>query len=335
MIGVALPAAALVSSACCLVIVRTTLGRRFIDEPNVRSLHDRPVPRGGGVAVWCGIVAGALIAGLPLVSLLVPFTLLMLLGVIDDRRGVPARVRFPIQAVVVIGYFAVSAVAPAMIVILGRDVSLGVLALPLAAVASLWMLNLYNFMDGMDGFAGSMTVIGFGTLSWLAAGAGEPTLSAACALPAAAGLGFLVLNLPPARLFLGDSGSVPLGFLASALALTGVAQRVWSPVIPLVVFAPFILDATATLLRRVSRSERVWVAHRTHVYQRLVVAGLGHRRTLAVEVLYMGASALLAGMAQSRGAAGEFAALAVVVAIYVGLLLAAGRLERRRPAATL
>jgi len=335
MIAVAVGAAALVTLACCAAVVRSGLGRRLIDTPNLRSLHEQPTPRGGGVAIWCGVMVGAVISGAPPPSMLVAFTVLMLLGVVDDRRGVPARIRIVVQAATIVIYLVATRPSPDPFIVAGWPVSLGALTLPVTAAAALWMLNLYNFMDGMDGFAGSMTAIGFGALSWLAWEGGAPTISLACALPAASALGFLVLNLPPARLFLGDSGSVPLGFLAFAIGLTGVVERVWSPVVPIVVFAPFILDATATLLRRASRMERVWVAHRTHVYQRLVVAGLGHKRTLAVEVGFMIAAAALAIVAQRSGGPAELVALAMVLLVYGGLWATAERFERRRPAVTL
>ncbi len=158
----------------------------------------------------------------------------------------------------------------------------------------MWMTNLYNFMDGMDGFAGGMTVIGFGTLALLWGGG---PFAALAAVAAGAALGFLPLNFPPARLFMGDVGASVLGFLAGGLAILGWKHAVvplWASVL---VFAPFVVDATVTLARRMLRGERIWEAHRTHYYQRVVQLGWGHRRTVLVEYALMlgtGASALAA-----------------------------------------
>jgi len=340
------PVAIVVATAGSWLIVRTSLGHRLIDRPTFRSLHDRPIPRGGGVAVSLGVVAGALASQLwraapfgpgdfDLGWLLGAFGVLVMLGIADDRSGLPARVRLAVQTIAVFAYLLAVHAAPSSVVLFGREMALGIFAIPMAGAVTLWMLNLYNFMDGMDGFAGLMTVVGFGTMSWLAARGGHDGLLLAGAVTAAAALGFLIWNLPPARLFLGDSGSVPLGFLASALALSGVQVGAWSPVVPAILFAPFILDATATLLRRLLRGERVWVAHRTHVYQRLVVAGFGHRKTLAIEAVFMIAAAALACGAHRRGAAAEAAAAGAVIAMYGALFLAATRLSRPGSAAAL
>jgi UDP-N-acetylmuramyl pentapeptide phosphotransferase/UDP-N-acetylglucosamine-1-phosphate transferase len=141
------------------------------------------------------------------------------------------------------------------------------------------MGNLYYFMDGSDGLAGGMAVFGFGAFAWAAAMGGEAGLAVLCAGVAAAAAGFLCFNFHPARIFMGDVGSVPLGFLAGALGVAGWRAGAWPLWFPLLVFAPFILDATATLLRRALRGEKVWQAHRTHYYQRMVQMGLGHRGT--------------------------------------------------------
>jgi UDP-N-acetylmuramyl pentapeptide phosphotransferase/UDP-N-acetylglucosamine-1-phosphate transferase len=136
-----------------------------------------------------------------------------------------------------------------------------------------WMTNLFNFMDGTDGLAGGMGMIGFGTLAFAATAAGAAPLALACVALAAACAGFLVFNFPPARVFMGDAGSIPLGFLAGALGLQGVVSGAWQAWFPLLVFSPFIVDATVTLLRGLIGGERVWIAHRRHAYQRLVLAG--------------------------------------------------------------
>jgi UDP-N-acetylmuramyl pentapeptide phosphotransferase/UDP-N-acetylglucosamine-1-phosphate transferase len=153
----------------------------------------------------------------------------------------------------------------------------------LAVVAIVWMTNLYNFMDGMDGLAGGMAIFGFGSLAitaWL--GGNGPIALVSASIAAAAGA-FLVFNFHPARIFLGDAGSTVFGFLAAGLSLIGWQDGIWSLWFPVLVFSPFIVDATVTLLKRAIHGEPFWQPHRTHYYQRLVLSGWGHRKTVLVE----------------------------------------------------
>lgn len=164
---------------------------------------------------------------------------------------------------------------------------LGILATPLTVLGLMWMANLYNFMDGMDGFAGGMAVFGFGLLGYLASSGGAPDLALTAWLISGATAGFLVFNLPPARIFMGDVGSVPLGFLAGTLAVIGVRDGVFDLWAPLLIFSTFVVDATVTLVRRLLRGVKVWQAHREHYYQRVVLAGWGHRKTMLAEYALM------------------------------------------------
>jgi UDP-N-acetylmuramyl pentapeptide phosphotransferase/UDP-N-acetylglucosamine-1-phosphate transferase len=142
-----------------------------------------------------------------------------------------------------------------------------------------------------------MALFGFGAYAVAAAIAGQSGLAMCCGCVAAAAAGFLCFNFHPARIFLGDVGSVPLGFLAGTLGVVGAHQAVWPLWFPVLVFSPFIVDATVTLLKRALRGEKVWQAHRSHYYQRLVQLGVGHRGTALRAYCLMslaGASAVLA-----------------------------------------
>jgi UDP-N-acetylmuramyl pentapeptide phosphotransferase/UDP-N-acetylglucosamine-1-phosphate transferase len=136
-----------------------------------------------------------------------------------------------------------------------------------------------------------MAVFGFAAYALAASLAGQSDLAVWSACIAAAAGGFLVFNFDPARIFMGDVGSVPLGFLAAALGLQGLQQGVWPVWFPLLVFSVFIVDATVTLLRRGLRREKVWLAHREHFYQRLIQSGWSHRRLALVAYLLMFATA--------------------------------------------
>jgi UDP-N-acetylmuramyl pentapeptide phosphotransferase/UDP-N-acetylglucosamine-1-phosphate transferase len=160
----------------------------------------------------------------------------------------------------------------------------------------IWLINLYNFMDGSDGLAGGMAFIGFsayGVASFLQQ---DAQMVLMCGSIATASFSFLLFNFYPARIFMGDVGSVPLGFLVGALGVVGWLRELWPIWFPLLVFSPFIVDATVTLIKRVIRGEKFWQAHNSHYYQRLVRMGWGHRRTALVEYALMlatGASAVL------------------------------------------
>jgi UDP-N-acetylmuramyl pentapeptide phosphotransferase/UDP-N-acetylglucosamine-1-phosphate transferase len=245
----------------------------FLDHPNERSLHVRPTPRTGGVGVMAGVLGAGLVLGLrvglsaPLWAALGGALGLAVLNLVDDRGGLPARVRFIAQALAALVFLGM--------VDLPGPVWVGVPAF----LGLVWMANLYNFMDGSDGLAGGMAVFGFGACGLGAALGGDMTLALLCAAIAAAAGGFLCFNFHPARIFMGDVGSVPLGYMAAGLGLYGWQQGVWPLWFPLAVFSPFCADATVTLLRRALRRERIWLPHRTHYYQRLVQLGWGHKRT--------------------------------------------------------
>jgi UDP-N-acetylmuramyl pentapeptide phosphotransferase/UDP-N-acetylglucosamine-1-phosphate transferase len=195
----------------------------------------------------------------------------------------------------------------------------GALAFIVLALALAWTTNLYNFMDGADALAGGMAVFGFGAYALAAYLFGAQTLAALCASLAAAATAFLAFNWHPARLFLGDVGSVPLGFLAGALGLQGWAIGAWPLWFPLLVFAPFMCDATLTLVKRLLRREPVWRAHREHYYQRLVRLGFGHRGTALVEYAAMAGCAALALLVYREPAAVQGIAIAFAVVALTGV----------------
>lgn len=257
--------------ACWLML--TWLLRRGglpMDHPNERSLHLAPTPRIGGLGIMVGVLVAAVwLADAALLPVVLGAFMLAAVSVLDDVRGLSVRVRFLAHFVAAVGCL----------------LALGVTGWALLAgtLAVVWMTNLYNFMDGSDGLAGGMAVIGFGTLAMAAWLGNAPALAAFCAAIAAAALAFLRFNFPPARVFMGDAGSVPLGFLAAALGILGALQNVWPWLFPLLVFSPFIVDASVTLVRRALGGDRIWQAHRSHYYQRVVLLGATHRQ-LAVTV---------------------------------------------------
>jgi len=306
--------AALLTSIACLWILLSPAGRRLmLDRPNARSLHETPVPRSGGIAIAAGVAAGAALAPSGLGAALGLAGLLALLSLADDAFTLPTLLRLT-------AHLAAAAALVALEIGAADPILFAVLLLAIA-----WYSNLYNFMDGSDGLAAGMAVFGFGTYALAADQAGHAALAACAGSIAAASLAFLLVNFHPARLFMGDAGSVPLGFLAGALGVVGWRDGVWPIWFPLLVFAPFACDATLTLLKRLLRGERIWQAHKDHYYQRLVRMEFGHRGTAWIEYGAMAGCAAVALLA--RGAPRELqfvalggAALALIgVAVWIDL----------------
>jgi UDP-N-acetylmuramyl pentapeptide phosphotransferase/UDP-N-acetylglucosamine-1-phosphate transferase len=307
----------------------------ILDHPNERSLHERPTPRTGGVAIVIAIAAGmaALAAFLP--SPREP--MILALGALpiaavafaDDRWGLPVRWRLLTHAMVAIA-LAFGSLRLGVVYLPGLAVSLPAwLAVGAAAALIVWMTNLYNFMDGMDGFAGGMAVIGFGAFALLGFTQGRADFAALNLIIAASALGFLAFNFPPARIFMGDTGSTTLGFLAASMMLWAGRDGIFPLWIGLMVFSPFVVDATVTLLRRLARRERIWQAHKTHYYQRLVQLGWGHRKTVLWEYALMTACSLSALLAITLAARAQWMISLGWALIYVVSMASIGTLECR------
>lgn len=332
--------------ACCTAFWIVRLLRhnriaalRILDEPNARSLHSAPVPRTGGVGVLVGVAAGL---GLTLPWLGTPTAfwpvaataLLAAVSLLDDRRHVPARYRLAAQ-VAAAGLVMVGGVAWQVSGLPGLGgVALPGWLVPLITIGFVvWMTNLYNFMDGMDGLAGGMAVLGFGGLAVLGALGGAPDFALVAAVIAAAAAGFLPHNLPRAGIFLGDVGSAVLGFWAALLVLWGAGRGLFPLWAGLLVFSPFLVDATWTLLGRLARAEAVWRAHREHHYQRLVLAGWSARRTLAWAYVLMTAAAASAVGARDLSSREQWLLLAGWAGVYGLVHLRVALAERQDAAA--
>lgn len=301
-----------------------------LDRPNARSSHNAPTPRGGGIAVvgtvlvlWLGLAAGGWVT-IQLVAVVLAALLLAAVSWLDDLRGLPPLIRLVAQAAAVAtGLAALPAQAGADTAWLGSAA-----ALPILGVVWLWWVNLYNFMDGIDGIAGCETAaIAGGLLAFTAVGRGVDASVALLAAPIlGAALGFLVWNWAPAQIFLGDVGSVPLGYLTGYLLLSLAVVGAWkiAAILPLY----FLADATLTLGRRLLRGERVWQAHRQHFYQQAVRRGLGHA-AVVMRIILANLLLIVCGWAAENGAG--VAALPMAAAIVV-ILLAALAGGRGRPA---
>lgn len=270
-----------VSFAALIAILKSRVNAIALDMPNQRSLHFIPISRLGGVAIVAGILTSFLLAGE--VTLLLAVVALSAVSFVDDLRGLKAVLRLVIHVLVIGGYYWVSYADVVPMIILVALIGFAI-----------WLTNLYNFMDGIDGLAGGMAVAGF--VSYAAAFflAGELIWAVVAMCIASASAAFLWFNFHPAKIYMGDAGSITLGFLAAALGTIGWMLRAWPLWFPLLVFSPFVADATVTLIRRALRGEKIWLPHREHYYQKLTMTGLGHKKTALLEYAIIMASCVLA-----------------------------------------
>ncbi|MCQ9393859.1 glycosyl transferase [Pseudomonas viridiflava] len=264
---------ALLSLLLTALLRRYALSRSLMDVPNARSSHSIPTPRGGGVAIVIAfLLATIVLAGIGQISVAASMAivgaggLVAVIGFMDDHGHIAARWRL-------LGHFAAAVWALvwsgglAPLSVMGTTVDLGVVGQICAAFYLVWMLNLYNFMDGIDGIASVEAVTVCGGISLVYVLSGFDELLWGPLFLAASVVGFLYWNFPPARIFMGDAGS---GFLGIALGILSV-QAAWSS--PqlfwawLILLGVFVVDATVTLLRRLIRREKVYEAHRSHAYQ--------------------------------------------------------------------
>jgi UDP-N-acetylmuramyl pentapeptide phosphotransferase/UDP-N-acetylglucosamine-1-phosphate transferase len=315
----------------CLVLSLAATGgvlwwlrhRQILDEPNHRSSHTSPTPRGGGLAlipvVALAWIVIAVLGMAPLITIAVVAVALALAALCwrDDRGGLPVLQRFGAQILaILIGLLFVRGAGHVF-----QGLLPPVLDYALTGLLWLWFVNLFNFMDGIDGITGGQTVaIGFGValVAFISLDPNSGALPLGLSLGGAA-LGFLAWNWAPAKLFLGDVGSIPLGYLTGWLLLSMAGDGHWAPALILPLY--YLVDATLTLLRRAARFEKVWRAHREHFYQRAVQSGLGHG---AVVLRILAANLLLIGLA-ALGLYWPWVAVPLAIVVVGGLLWELGR----------
>lgn len=293
--------------------VRRYANIHLLDQPNARSSHATPVPRGGGLAIALTFLAGLAAASAvgwvprgPAAALGLAGLAVAALGFADDRWQVRARNRFLVHLVAGAWVLWCLRGIPE-VPILGRSVDLGWFGIALAVVYLVWMTNLFNFMDGIDGIAAieAITVTLGGALAWWIAAreplAWIPVFFAACVA------GFLIWNFPPAKIFMGDTGSGFIGMTIGIFSLwvgQAAPHVFWSWFI---LIGCFMVDATTTLVRRVRRGERAAEAHRSHAYQYASRVHRSHRRVslsvAAINIFWLLPIALLVASRRIDGVA--------------------------------
>lgn len=255
---------------------------KLLDCPNQRSSHYHPIPRGAGIVFVLVWVLGSLPfiiysvePVLEILNIMVCGLIIALVGFVDDIKNLSSKFRFLVQTIVVtvflmpyLSYFLES--------------SYGSLGFVLAIIAGVWSINLFNFMDGIDGIAGLEGVLVLGSAGVFALLSNSLTLAALSLGVVASVLGFLVFNLPKAKVFMGDVGSSFLGFIIAAISILGHIKYhipIWYS---LLIYSVFWMDTTLTLIRRMLKGEKWYEAHRKHAYQRLHhLARWSHAKILA------------------------------------------------------
>ncbi|OAD19782.1 Glycosyl transferase, family 4 [Candidatus Thiomargarita nelsonii] len=320
----------LISALLTLHFSRPNSLLHILDQPNERSLHTQPTPTTGGVAIVIALSLTAWhMAMQDFFYLFISLLLIFIISFIDDCRHVSILYRLMVHFLATCLLLWQGEFWLADIILPGLTWTLPpFLQISLSCLFVIWMINLYNFMDGMDGFAAGMAIFGFGTLAILGAMAEHQLFMTLNLIIASAVAGFLLFNFPPARIFMGDTGASSLGFLAAALSLWGNREGIFPLWIALLLFSPFIIDATVTLLRRLLRGEKIWLAHKSHYYQRLVQIGWGHKRTVLWEYVLMAACSISALLAPSLSIEAQWTLLVGWSLVYIILMYLVGQLER-------
>ena len=341
----------LAAGATSLLIVARVRNRALLegrlDIPGPRSSHLAPTPRGGGIGFVAPVVALLVLApwlGMqPAIAwpAAAALTGVAVAGWCDDRRGLPIPLRIVVHA---IAGFVLAWIAHRM------EADPGPVT---AAVAAGWWIfwtvsaiNVVNFMDGIDGLVGLQAAVYCGFIVSALSLAGDPAYGS---LPPASGvdllvwsalaivalgavLGFLGHNWPPASIFMGDVGSGTLGTLFALLGIASISLRRWTIVHAFLPLAPLFIDEVITMSQRISRGERLWVAHRSHVYQRLVRSGSSHARVSLVYALLSLAGATIALALPGVMAPFMLTALCYLIVTTMALILLGHRAEYREAA---
>jgi Fuc2NAc and GlcNAc transferase len=326
----------LLTTFCVSVVVvgimhRYALQRGMVDRPNMRSSHTLPTPRGGGVAIVISFMAALLtlfcfklVDARTTLALVAGGCAIAGIGFLDDQRQLPAKLRLAVH-IATASYVVVLLGGLPEHALVGAGVAELCIGYAVAVLAFVWGTNLFNFMDGIDGIAGSEAIFVSSVGAWLNwLNGGDPGMTAAMLCLSVSTLGFLVWNWPPARIFMGDVGSGFLGFTLATLALAtsqrgNVPLEVWP-----ILGGVFLVDSTTTLIRRVLRGDRWMEPHRMHAYQHLARRWRAHRpvtmSVIAIDIFWLFPWAWFA--AKVPGSAPWCLAAAIVP--LVGIVLASG-----------
>jgi UDP-N-acetylmuramyl pentapeptide phosphotransferase/UDP-N-acetylglucosamine-1-phosphate transferase len=272
--------------SCLIAIVfikRSALASAITDNPNHRSLHTTVIPRIGGIGIAVGLALGNTFQPYSLLLLYtyLAYACLFCVSLFDDFKPQGVLLRLSIHVLVVI-LWAFGVILWAFGVLLSSE---SILVATIIALAIVWGMNVFNFMDGSDGLAANVTIFGFGAYAWAAVASNNHSLATLCLTVCGTAIAFLIFNWPRAKIFLGDSGSIPLGFLAGAVGVAGTLENSWPLVFPFMLFSMHWIDATFTLCSRAMRKQKIWESHNEHWYQKAIRSGASHRFVLLIHLV--------------------------------------------------
>jgi Fuc2NAc and GlcNAc transferase len=319
-----------------VMVVRRWAEKQLLDIPNERSSHVRPTPRGGGIVIALITIVGLIGFTVvstdgPTVSTLVIIASAILVAAIswlDDLQTVPNRVRFAVH--IVIAALIVMFVGSWDFVTLPLvgEIELGWIGAVFTIVWIVGLINAYNFMDGIDGIAGGQAVVA--AVGWVLLGAfiHSPLIVWTALLVGASALGFLFHNWSPARIFMGDVGSAFLGFSFAVVTVVANKENSYMAVAGILLIWPFLFDTIFTITRRILNGDNVFTAHRSHLYQRLVISGYSHQ-FVALLYIFLSCVGLVTALAWVHNVAySGWAVIFVPAGLSIGLWAFVNRQER-------
>lgn len=291
---------AILSALGVLIIRQYAERRRIMDHPNERSSHSAPTPRGGGLSIVIVVLMAGIVAAVaepsrsPSLIYLVCGAVIAYLGWRDDLHSLSPRVRFAVQGLVALASVLGMGYFKSVTIPLFGQLQLGAVGFVITILWIVGLTNAYNFMDGIDGMAGGVALSA--ALGWmfLATRTNNDFVYWVALAIAAGSLGFLFQNWSPAKIFMGDAGSTFLGYTFAVLPLLSANEGGDALMLGTLLMWTFIMDAGVTFIRRALKGERVFDAHRTHLYQRLVIGGYKHAQVSALYILLTLLAAALA-----------------------------------------
>jgi len=314
-----------VSAAGVFFVRRWTLGKGMLDIPNERSSHSEPTPRGGGIVIavvslTAYVVVSAASHSAISYGFLAGAILIVVVSWIDDVRDLPPYVRIAAHTAAAALLLVDRGAYPIFFGAQQTELST-TFELIVSVLFIVWLVNAYNFMDGIDGIAGVQALAAAAGWCFLGIVSGESTIAVLACVIFASALGFLLFNWQPAKIFMGDAGSAFLGFTFAGIGLLAMPDSglriIGLPVACLLVW-PFLFDAFYTLVKRLLRREKIWHAHRNHIYQQLVRRGYSHA---AASTCYGILALSIAVITVTMPTIGHSLVPAWVAAAIVGILL--------------
>lgn len=263
-----------------------------VDQPSNRKVHDKIMPRMGGLAIFIGVAAGVLAAGIynetKMTAITVGAFIIVILGILDDKYQLSAKVKFFVQLAVAIMIVSTGLKMDFFSVpFLTERLELGWVAYPLTVLWIVGITNAMNLIDGLDGLGAGLSVIGLSTIAVMALSGGKILILSLSLVVIGSTLGFLFYNFHPAKIFMGDTGSLFLGYVISVLSLLGLYKSVtlFSIIIPIIILGVPIFDTTFAVIRRILNKQPISAPDKSHIHHRLMAFGLSHRT--AVIIIYL------------------------------------------------